>query len=302
MPTHPIRADHAPPGGRRRRGAPALAVALLLGPTVTAASGPAEAHGIGLAAGPAPIAAHAAARAARPTLAPLPAEVDAGTRVRLRGTAPARAVVVVQQRRGGAWSPLTKARSGKTGAWRASAVFTGGGTTQVRAVVGRRAGAVRSLAVYQWLDLATQPGYTSAATARDVPVPIGSRTYPHSILAWFSPAPVVWFRLDGACTTLTSTVGLDARERARADGTETFGTKAIGYRADGSESGDSGYLTGGWDQPREVRLTGLTTATRLSVLTVLSDPDDDGLSTVLGSPRVRCNAAGLAPFRAEDLP
>ncbi|WP_370246957.1 hypothetical protein [Nocardioides sp.] len=243
-----------------------------------------------------------AAAAARPTLT-APTAVDARTKVRLRGTAPARTGVVVQVRVGKRWAPLGEATASAKGRWSTTVLFRTAGTATVRALVGKRASRVRTIDVYDWIDLAPQP-FVSEAAGRDVPLQIGGRSYPHSIQA-VDPGtywPAAW-RLDGACTDLRATVGFLDPERSTSDQDETIQTRAIGQRADDTNGPLIGPVDSTWDAPGRLRLSGLRSFDRILVVLGITDPgDNDNLSGALGTPQARCRVPALPPLQVSDFP
>lgn len=242
------------------------------------------------------------ARAAKPTLT-APAQVDAGTRVTLKGTAPAGAKVVVQRRQGSRWVALGAATASKGGAWSVKVRYPTAGTVKTRALAAGKPSVVRSVDVYAWLDLAAQPSVMSTA-ARDLTVSIGTRAFPHSILAIEPDTDnfTAFWRTDRACTDLRYTLGFDAAEKSRADLDETVTSQAYGIRPDDSQATATMAMFAEWTRPQPFALSGLGTSDRILVLVGANDVDKDGLSGVVGTPQLRCRIARLPAMRLGDIP
>ncbi|WP_370246958.1 hypothetical protein [Nocardioides sp.] len=244
-----------------------------------------------------PNAAPAPAAAAAPLVAPLPDAVDVGQTLTVRGRATAGTTVAVQTRQGGAWRTAARATASGSGAFRAAVRFTAGGPAQVRAVVGDRASNTQRLAVYGWLDLATQPILVGSAAYVDVPATIGGASFPHSLLVQGGSASV-WWRVDRQCTEVRYTLGLEDTEFPRSDGDEEVVSRV--YALDEGVGSASGEVVAGWYTASPVTLRGLAQAERLVITGTLRDLDADGLSIVIGTPRARCNAARLGPVSRSD--
>ncbi|WP_370246955.1 hypothetical protein [Nocardioides sp.] len=273
---------------RRRAGLPVLAL-LLTALAAPAATSPAGA-----------VSSAVVDRAAKPTLT-APAEVDAGEKVRLKGTAPAGSTVLVQRRQGSRWAALGRTTASKAGRWSTTVRFPGAGTVTTRAVAAGTPSKVRRVVVYAWLDLASQPAIMTTSN-RDLPLVLGGRTYPHSVISLDSSSLTAVWRIDRRCTDLRYSFGFEDADRAKGDPTDRMLTLASGYAPDDSVAATSGERSTDLDTTARVALAGLRTSDRLAILYGTDDSDDDGLATLMASPQVRCSVAALGPIATADLP
>lgn len=247
-----------------------------------------------------------ATAAGGPTITALPASVDAGKAVGVTGKAGKKQKVVVQQRRGKAWVTIGRATSSSTGAWKAAVKFPAGGTFGVRAVAAGKASGSRSIDVFQWLDLATQPFTTGAASAHDVTVRAFNVARPHSIYLFNSTNAITLWKISGRCTTLTYAIGFRDAEAAQADLDETLTTQAAGFRPDGSQdnAATSTPRVADWGAARirAVTVTNLLASDRLLIAMNVANPANAALSMPILSPRARCRTTALASIDIEDAP
>jgi hypothetical protein len=245
------------------------------------------------------------ARAATVTLASLPASSEVGRKLTLQGLAPgAPARIVVQRRVGSRWVAVASTRS-RADRWSVKVPLTQGGTTTFRAVRGRAKSQARSLAVYEWLDLTEQPLLLVGATM----VVGGSeaapgRTFPNSIRQIdASNSPFVMARVQGLCTTVETWTAALPVPGGAPEGDETFDVEVIQY------DDEFGYAVPPvtWETPagpavRRVRAIDAG-ATFLGFGFGDTNIDsDDRIDGLLGTPRVRCNAAELPTVDTSQIP
>lgn len=262
--------------------------------------------GIAAAALSAPALPLPATAAAGTTISAIPTSVDAGKAVAVAGKAAKRQKVVVQQRRGSTWATIGRATASSTGAWKAAVKFPAGGTFSVRAVAAGKASASRSIDVYQWLDLASQPFTTGAASAHDVTVRAFNVARPHSMYLFNSTNAITLWKISGRCTTLTYAIGFRDSEAAQADLDETLTTQAAGFRPDGSQdnAATSTPRVADWGAARirAVTVTNLLASDRLLIAMNVANPANAALSMPILSPRARCRTTALAGIDLEDAP
>ncbi|WP_193606759.1 hypothetical protein [Nocardioides lijunqiniae] len=262
---------------------------------------------LGLAAGLAPSAsgAPAPARKAKPyvvTLKTLPAKAQVGQRLALAGQVSgpdsARKPVVIQRRQGaGGWVTAARTRTTRRGTFSVRVPLVTGGTTSFRAVKARStkrsqgASAVRSLAVYQWLDMVDQPAFAMGMMTVGNDIRMGGRTFPDSLASQFSTA-IYMVPSSGLCTAMEASTGFLDRELPN-----------LGTGAKQSLDMQSGPLTGpsqtaefetgpGPVQRRVVDITGSAIAF-LRFSAVAGEDASGPVTAVVGTPRVLCNAAKL---------
>jgi hypothetical protein len=233
------------------------------------------------------------------TLQALPAKAQAGQRLTLagkvKGPDSARKPVLIQRRQGaGAWVTAATARTTKRGTFSVKVPLVTGGTTSFRAVKPRSrkraqgTSAVRSLAVYQWLDMVDQPAFTLGMMVVGNDVRMGGRTYPDSLVSQFSTA-VYLVPSSGLCTTMEASSGFLDRELANL-GDGAVQTLEL-VSGNGSQTAE--YETPpGPVQRRVLDITG--SAIAYLRFTVSAGENSTGqVSAVVGTPRVLCNAAKL---------
>ncbi|WP_205473213.1 hypothetical protein [Nocardioides sp. SYSU D00038] len=241
-----------------------------------------------------------AARKASVTLKPLPAQSEVGKKVTLKGSFSGGRATVKLQTKGvaGGWRTVAKVTTTKQGAFKKKVKLTTGGTTSFRAVKGSAKSQARTLKVYAWLDLATQPFYalngpfTAGSSAG-----IGGRAFPASIVG--DESAMVGVRTAGLCTHFDTWTGfLDGHGPGAGDGVQRT--------AVGTLNAAGGVLA----ETQATTPPGPAKRVALSLVGshwFVADIGIDGTSTpdtmtVLGSPRLRCNAARLAPFVPAAFP
>ncbi|WP_205473227.1 hypothetical protein [Nocardioides sp. SYSU D00038] len=227
------------------------------------------------------------------TLKPVPASSQAGRKVTLRGvSSEGRAKVRLQRRHGtGRWSTVATVRPDRRGRFSTRVTLTRGGPTSFRAVRGRSRSKVRTVAVYAWLDLVDQPlavldgpAYTDRLSV------VGRRSLPRSI----EGDPNTWLgvRTAGLCTTFETWTGFLDSQRAKRRAGDRQETYLARHAASGALLGEFPVVTPlGPAKRAAASIIGtqlFTVRTGLDVLT-----NDDRPRSVLGSPRLLCNAAVL---------
>ena len=249
-------------------------------------------------------------RAGAVTLAPLPASLQVGRRVTLRGTAPGQPTrIVLQRRTAGRWVTVASTRS-RNGAYAAKVRLTDGGTTAFRAVRGQRASVVRSLAVLEWLHLADQSYLSYDAGSRRVgaPATVGGRTVAESFELYSLGAGSgagLFVKPGGRCTRLEVWTGGNAV--GEVGGSDLEGDEALSVTA--ASLDEDKQLVGQpttWTTPdgsllrRTISLAG-SEVLALQVSTVDVE-GNERYDAVLGGPRVLCNASSLPDVLPEDVP
>ncbi|WP_370291051.1 hypothetical protein [Nocardioides sp.] len=242
-------------------------------------------------------------RRATVTLAALPASVDAGTTVVVKGTAPKSAAVKVQQRRGTSWTTIATAKASTKGAWSARVRFATGGTSAVRAVVGTAASATRPVDVYQWLDLSRQPFATSIGSASGVTLTVNEQAFPRSLYSYGARQALTMWALDRRCTDVVYGTGLRDSEYATSGRDETLTTQAAAYAPDNTLVAYPPQGTADWNSgAAEVRAGRLGRADRFIVAVNQSGSAEGNVSLPILTPRARCKATGLRGIGFDEVP
>lgn len=259
---------------------------------------------LALALAPAATAAPAA-KAVKVTIKDLPAASDVGEKVKVAGKvtgAKSDKVTVLVQRRyvGGDWKTVGKDVTDKKGKYSLKVPLAQGGPTSFRAKVGTTKSAVESLAVYQWLDVASQPQvlYSQGALLHRTST-VAKTSYRQS---YELPGEYGFLALkaDGLCTELVAGIGiLDSETAEVPDGASNVAT-LFGYTPDAGEPTSTELQAPvGPAVQGEVDLTGHTFA--LIQVDTSSTGSDRWTGTIL-SPRVRCNATVLSSIEADEIP
>lgn len=249
---------------------------------------------------PAP-AALPAAKAVKVTLKDLPASSDVGKKVTIAGAAKGgksdRTKVIVQRRYGaGGWQNVGSTRTDKRGRYSLKVALVQGGPTSFRAKAGGKSSEAESMAVYEWLDLVDQPvlaGGNGAVEFRRT-ASIGGRSFRNSVFGSSGGLTVV-AKPNGACTTFEMWSGFLDEDREGQPDTAR------------QEGGLTAYSTGP-TAPQEfsvpvgpaVRQTLDLTGARYLYVQLATDQAGSA-AAVLGSPRVRCNAASLPEMPYDEV-
>ncbi|WP_205471665.1 hypothetical protein [Nocardioides sp. SYSU D00038] len=245
-----------------------------------------------------------ASRKASVTLKPIPAQSEVGKKVTLKGKfSGGRATVKLQRKYlTGGWQTVRKVSTNAKGKYAAKVSLTQGGTTAFRAVKGGAKSAVRSLKVYAWLDVVTQPALVDLEDVLlNTTVRLGGRSHPRSVVAFDQGESYLWLRPDQQCTTFQAWSGFRDGDTEGLVGTneQLIGTVSI--------TGAGQIVQQEHRTPVGPPVLRTSSVSGAEWLIVFADTDLDDASTgdheaVLGHPRLRCNAPALPSFDETDLP
>ncbi|MET3961751.1 hypothetical protein ABIE44_001685 [Marmoricola sp. OAE513] len=207
-------------------------------------------------------------------------------------------VKVQRQYIGGAWITVATVTTKKSGKYKAVVETPRGGTTSFRALKAkssaRKAGvsATKALPVYQWLDLATQPGQLN--NTFPVQEQVGGTLYEHAFS--FSQGGGMAYRPSGLCTEFATRFGYKTTGQPPVADDANLELTRIQTNPAPSISTSTSVSTG-----NAVTFTSSLAGTKYLTIEVTSIAGGGSYFAALGDPKVYCNASTLPTFRNGDF-
>lgn len=259
----------------------------------------------GLASRPALARAVTAARSAGAvTLAALPKKGEAGKKVTLKGAvakAGAGVPVMIQRKypKGG-WRTVDTTVTKKSGAFSQKVALQQGGRTSFRVRANGRTSKVRSLTVWEWLNMTEQP-YYAGSTVMNLTVKIKGRSYPHSVLAGGSSGPTFFTNPRYLCTKGRATIGFQDKDRSKAKSTDKQVFETVRAATDGTAVGTLYERSTTKAGPRKVAFPVTGFYQSFDVHVDLDPSTPTSVLAVLATPQVYCKVAQLPAFDTGPL-
>lgn len=220
--------------------------------------------------------------------------VDAGQKVKLKGSATNatkgdRVTIQVKAPGSAKWAALGTAKVKKSLTFKATVRPTAPGRTMYRAKLGNRTSSTVAVTTYAWIDLATQSYYAVTSNVFiNGTVRQGGVAYPHSF--WTYAAAAWVYNLDPSCTTVRATY-------ARSDDNATVKGEVhaeIILYGDGEPATTEGTVTAG---PVPVSVPVLAGSRTLALSVGVSGEATAAILT----PQIRCAVGALPTMHPGDL-
>lgn len=233
-------------------------------------------------------------------------KADVGAKVKVSGKVSGQSAkslkgkkVTVQRKYvGGGWQKIGTAKISSKRTFALSTKLVKGGNTSFRVVKGKSGkiksgkSTARTLPVYKWIDLTTAPSLGFSMGVRNQAVTMGGKRYARALQGL--DQLMVAFNATN-CTTLTTTIGFQDRDRAKLERTDTQSLTAM--KSDGlsgQPTGQYGPYIVSRDQVQKVSINFANT----KMLAATGDTEVAAgsfvASAVMADPLVRCNSDSLA--------